>query len=165
MPRLRSLSLAENPCAGADSSMEGPAGAAGACFARLAEVAPGLQALDLSGVGLAGEEGALQAVCTALPPEIEALKLSVAKLGSGGLQRLLEALPALLRLRSLALVQVAAGDEGAFALAQALGDPARLPALRVLDLRGNPLSRQGAERLRRDLRAARPALRDLRVGK
>merc|ERR1712032_1279663 len=159
MPELRSLSLAENIFATIDfATLPGTPN-----FSRLIEVCPLLEELDLTGIGLGSEELSLRAIASALPPTIVKLQLSASRLREPQLQQLLEVLPPLPELKSLAMTQAQIDNAAAEVLSRLLTFRT-VPKLRLLDIRGNPITRKGCIVLQESLRQM-PAFRELRGSK
>jgi len=159
MPELRSLSLAENSFANID--FVAPPGTPN--FLRLTKGCPVLRELDLSSIGLGSDESALRAIVSALPQTLQNLQLSAARLQDPQLQQLLEVLPPLPELESLVLMRAQMDDTAAEVLARFLTSRT-LPKLRLLDIRGNPITCKGCSVLQESLRQM-PSFRELRGAK
>lgn len=156
LPELQWLNLSENSFAVAEFAAQPNA----ANFARLAEAAPKLRELELSGCGLGSCEFALRVIAKGMPLALQSLTLSASKLREQQLRALVEDLPQLLELQSLAMVQAQIDDAALEPLAALIaGD--RMPRLHTLDLRGN-MVKLGPHLLRQRLSRSSATLRELR---
>jgi len=154
LPQLRTLKIGENYFATSEFCAR-----RGANFEKIAVAAPALEELDLGGVGIGSCVFALTAIISALPRGLKELSLSSSKMQGAQMRHLVDAMPRMPELRTLRLVQAQMDDKAASSLEALAG---KLPALRVLDIRGNILSKQAISVLEKGLRQM-PSFQELRV--
>eukprot|EP00927_Polykrikos_kofoidii_P024871 TRINITY_DN22498_c0_g1_i1.p1 TRINITY_DN22498_c0_g1~~TRINITY_DN22498_c0_g1_i1.p1 ORF type:complete len:493 (+),score=67.33 TRINITY_DN22498_c0_g1_i1:78-1556(+) len=143
LPELRCLNLAQ--------SLFATEGFGQAPFARLAEVAPRLEELNLTSCRLGSDETALQTVMSALPQTVKVLHLGASDLRRPKLELVLVAIRRLQSLETLSLIQ-ANLDDAAANFITADVPHWTTPQLRLVDISGNPIRRDTALRLLEALR-------------
>lgn len=153
LPQLRTLKMGENYFATSEFCTRRTN------FEKIAVAAPALEELDLGGVGIGCCVFALTAIISALPRGLKELSLSVSKMQGTQMSHLVDAMPRMPELQTLRLVQAQMDDKAASSLEELAG---KLPALRVLDIRGNFLSKQVLSVLEKGLRQM-PSFQELRV--